>query len=82
MVYTVFIEFLNWFKQLTAGRKVLLILDGYSAYHTGLDLWLTSSDATDNIRVAFFPFNTTSYSQSFDQDIIRIWKAYYRKRWI
>src|SRR5271170_6320816 len=46
---TVFVEFLNWFKQQTIGRKVLLIVDGYRAHQTGLDIWLTCSDATNNI---------------------------------
>jgi hypothetical protein len=79
---TVFIEFLDWFKQQTAGRKVLLIIDGYRAHHTGLDLWRASSSATDNIRVEFLPPNTTSHSQPLDQGIIRAWKAYYRRQWV
>jgi hypothetical protein len=79
---TVFIEFLNWFKQFTTGRKILLILDGYPCYRTGLDFWLVSNDATDKIRVAFLSPNITSHSQPLNQGIIRTWKAYYRKRWI
>jgi hypothetical protein len=46
---TAFIEFLNWFKQFTIGRKILLILDRYLYHRNDLDLWLTSSDAIDKI---------------------------------
>jgi len=75
----VFIEFFDWFKQQTIGRKVLLIIDGYGAHHTDYDIWRASTSSTDNIRVVFLPPNTTSHSQPLDQGIIRAWKAYYRR---
>jgi hypothetical protein len=79
---TVFQEFLDWFKQQVGNRKVLLLIDGYGAHHTGLDCWITSGKSADNIRVEFLPPNTTSVCQPLDQGIIRAWKAYYRRQWV
>jgi hypothetical protein len=31
-------EFPDWFKLKTAGRKILLLINGYKAYEIGLDI--------------------------------------------
>jgi len=71
-----------------AGRKVLL-LDGFSAHHSGLDFFNKAGfwPPVINIRVEFLPPNASyrSLSQPLDQiqGIIGAWKAhYYRRRWL
>jgi DDE superfamily endonuclease len=65
-----------------ANRKVLLIIDGFSAHQTGIDLATNETDALNNIRIEYLPPNTTSVCQPLDQGIIRTWKAYYRQQWL
>jgi DDE superfamily endonuclease len=62
-----------------ANRKVLLIIDGFSAHQTGVDLAANEGYALDNIRIEYLPLNITSVCQPLDQGIIRTWKAYYRQ---
>src|SRR5262245_19592152 len=55
------------------GRKVLLFLDNVSSHHVPeLEL--------ENVKLVFFPPNTTSVLQPLDAGIIRSVKARYRKR--
>jgi hypothetical protein len=65
-----------------ANRKVLLIIDGFSAHQIGIDLAINKADALNNIRIENLPLNTTSVCQPLDQGIIRTWKAYYRQQWL
>ncbi|KAH9453174.1 hypothetical protein Pst134EA_033100 [Puccinia striiformis f. sp. tritici] len=56
-------------------RKVLLLLDNFSAHIKGLQgLCLT------NLKVEFLPPNLTSVLQPCDAGIIRAFKAYYRRQ--
>ena len=54
-----------------ANRKIDLFVDNFSG-HTVPEL--------NNIRIHFFPANTTSVLQPLDQGIIRSVKSYYRKQ--
>ena len=57
---------------LARGRKILL-LDNVSSHSPDL------KDGFSNIKVAFFPKNTTSSLQPLNACIIKVFKVYYRK---
>ena len=59
-----------------AGQKVALLIDGFSAHSTELDL-IEAERRLNNVKVMFLPPNTTSMSQPVNQGIIQTWKAYY-----
>jgi hypothetical protein len=67
--------FEEWIVNLNASlvkkkRKIILFLDNASA-HVNINL--------TNIKLQFFPANTTACLQPLDQGIIRSFKVYYRK---
>ena len=83
MTGVIFKEYLRWFDQQMYGRKVVLLIDGFSAHHSGIDLLL--SDYPEGLQyttILFLPANATSICQPLDQGIIRAWKAHYRKQWL
>src|SRR5436189_3042124 len=82
MTANLFREYLRWFNQQMTGRKVLLLLDGFSAHQAGLDLLEAQDIKLSNVRVEFLPANTTSICQPLDQGIIRTFKAHYKRRWL
>lgn len=63
------------------GRQVILLIDGFSAYHAGLNLLQEEfPQSLRNARIIFFPANVTSVCQPLDEGIIKAWKAQYRKK--
>ena len=82
MTANLFREYLRWFNQQMTGRKVLLLLNGFSAHQIGLDLLEAQDIKLSNVRVEFLPSNTTSICQPLDQSIIRTFKAHYKRRWL
>ena len=83
MTGLIFCEWLHWFDNQVRGRSVALLIDGFSAHQTGIDLYLQQHpDGLENTTIFFLPANATSVCQPLDQGIIRTWKAYYRKRWL
>ena len=82
MTGIIFREYLRWFNLQMQGRKVLLLLDGFSSHHAGYDLLETEGIELTNVRVEFLPANTTSICQPLDQGIIRTFKAHYKRRWL
>jgi DDE superfamily endonuclease len=80
MTGKIFREYLRWLNLQMADRKILLLLDGFSSHHAGLDL--IEEEDLPNLRVEFLPPNTTSIRQPLDQGIIRTFKAYYKRRWL
>ena len=64
-------EFLRWFDRLMRGRKVLLLMDNFSAHI--LAAQLTNSELL-NTTIAWLPANTTSHWQLMDQGIIASYK--------
>ena len=52
-------------------RQILMFLDNAPVHPPDIKL--------ENIKLKFFPANTTSVIQPMDQGIIRIFKAYYRR---
>ena len=82
MTGPLFREYLRWFNIQMTGRKTLLLLDGFSSHHAGVDLLETQEIELTNVRVEFLPANTTSICQPLDQGIIRTFKAHYKRRWL
>lgn len=69
-------------QQQDGQQEVLLLIDGFSAHQTGIDLIADVSIALNNVRIEFLPTNATSVCQPLDQGIIRTWKAHYRAPWL
>jgi len=63
------------------GRRVLLLLDSFSA-HTAALQTLTENNTLKNIRVEFLPPNCTSVYQPLNQGIIANFKLLYRRYWL
>ena len=83
MTGTIFKEWLSAFKSHVLRhkphRKVLLLIDGFSAHLYGLREW-EEEPGQAGIRVELLPENATSLYQPIDHDIIRNNKLYYCKR--
>lgn len=81
MTSVIFKEWLFWFDSQMTGRKVLLLLDNFSAHEKA------GNEAIDegllhNTRLLFLPPNSTSLFQPLDQGIIHNLKLLYRKVWL
>lgn len=66
------LKFNNRMKNM--NKNVLLFLDNFSAHSVDLNL--------SNVKLMFFPANSTSVLQPLDQGIIHSFKAHYRKELI
>ena len=83
MTGRVFKEYLLWFDSQMSGRKVVLLIDGFSAHYLGLNLVENEfPNPLPNTKVVFLPTNGTSLCQPLDLGIIRTFKAYYRSQWL
>jgi len=65
MTGVLFLEYLWWFDGQMAGRKVLLLVDGFSAHVKALKE-LAAGAGLRNTRVEVLPANTTSIYQPMD----------------
>ena len=72
-------NWLRWFDSQMEGRKVVLLMDNFSAHISAVD---ELSPPLRNTEVLWLPPNTTSRIQPLDQGIIRTFKAYYRQSWL
>jgi hypothetical protein len=84
MTQEIMVDWLRWFDQQMHGRKVLLLMDNFSA-HVAAFNELESMPlglGIENTEVVFLPPNTTSKLQPLDQGIIASFKARYRRSWI
>lgn len=83
MTGIMFEEYLRWFDEQTAGRKVCLLIDQLVAHTDGI-IFLPSErpEGLTNTTVIFLPVKPTSFCQPLEQGIIRSWKVHYRKRWL
>jgi DDE superfamily endonuclease len=68
LIYT---EWLRWFNKRIRNRKVLLLINSFSAYQAGIDLTEDLGYALTNIRIKFLSTNATSVCQPLNQGIIR-----------
>ena len=78
---TIFREYLLWFNARMLRRKVVLLIDGFSAYESELAT-VEEEGGLANVKVLFLLPNTTSICQPLDQGIIKAWKAHYREQWL
>lgn len=76
----IMVEWLYWFDQQVTGRKVLLLMDNFSAHTAAVEALKLMP--LKNTVICWLPPNSTSKYQPLDQGIIRAWKAHYRKRWL
>lgn len=81
MTADIMVEWLHWFSKRTAHRRVLLVMDNFSAHTLALQI-IQSQQLLQNVTVVWLPPNTTSKSQPLDQGIIYAFKAHYRRRWL
>ena len=83
MTGIMFEEYLRWFDEQMADRKVCLLIDELVAHKDGV-IFLPSErpEGLANTTVIFLPVKPTSFCQPLEQGIIRSWKAHYRKRWL
>ncbi len=77
----IFVEWLYWLDAHMMGRKIALQLDSFSAHESGLEI-IKAEGGLQNVEVIVLPVNATSVYQPLDQGIIRLWKAYYSRRWV
>ena len=71
MTGKIFKEYLLCFDGKMASRSVILLIDGFSAYHAGLNLLQEKfPQGLTNIKVIFFLANAISVCQPLDQGII------------
>ena len=83
IINRIFKEFLLWFDSQMSDRKSILLINNFSAHHAGLNLIETEfTNSLSSIKIIFLFTNATSLCQPLDQNIIRIWKAYYKKQWL
>ena len=74
-------EYFYWFNNRMTEQKMVLLINGFCAHSTGLDL-IKAEERLDYVKVMFLPPNITSMSQPLDQSIIQTWKAYYQRQWL
>lgn len=75
-------EWLYWFDQRMNGRKVVLLMDNFSAHEAVVELIKNSHVLLQNTLIIWLPPNTTSKYQPLNQGIINTWKVYWRKEWV
>lgn len=81
MVSSIMEEWLRWFDLRMAGRKVVLLLDNFSAHICAVNK-INSTLPLQNTLIIWLPPNSTSEYQPLDQGIIRTWKHYWRRDWV
>lgn len=84
MVTEIMVDWLRWFDRQMAGRKVILLMDNFSAHEAAVSELnaLPKGSGLTNTEICWLPPNTTSVLQPLDQGIIAAFKARYRRRWI
>lgn len=75
-------EWLRWFDSRMAGRRVVLLMDNFSAHESAVQAINKSSSLLENVLIIWLPANSTTRYQPLDQGIIHSWKAYWKKQWV
>lgn len=81
MTSQLMVEWLQWFQRRIGSRRVLLIMDNFSAHTLAVET-LRQTEPLHNINIVWLPPNSTSITQPLDQGIIAAFKAHFRKRWL
>lgn len=81
-------EWLRWFDN-RAGRKVLLLMDNFSAHEMAVEYFGREEEGDENkferlrwTTVVWLPANSTSVFQPLDQGIIQNWKCYVKREFL
>ncbi|KAI6854140.1 hypothetical protein KC338_g9359 [Hortaea werneckii] len=84
MTGPIFEEWLRWFDRQMTGRKVVLLLDNFSAHLSAYNQLcsLPSEFGLQNTELVWLPPNSTSKTQPLDQGIIAAFKAIYKRHWL
>lgn len=82
MTSTLMEEWLRWFDCQMTGRKVVLLLDNFSAHEAAVEKISLSMQPLQNTLIIWLPPNATSKYQPLDQGIINTWKSYWRREWV
>ena len=72
MTREIFLKYLAWFNAQMAGRRMLLLINGFSTHKATIKR-LREDKAIPkliNTRVEFLPTNATTIYQPYDQEII------------
>lgn len=72
-------EWLRWFNRQISDRKVVLLINNFSAHELAIE---NLGESLQNTRVIWLRANSTSLLQPLDQGIIKNFKAYYCKYWL
>jgi hypothetical protein len=82
MVGKIFEEWLRWFDSQMVDRKVVLLMDNFSAHEIAVKAINNSPSPLQNTLIIWLPANSTNRFQPLDQGIIRTWKAYWKRQWV
>jgi hypothetical protein len=82
MIGKIFEEWLRWFDKQMVHRKVVLLMDNFSAHETAVKTINSSLCPLQNTLIIWLPPNSTSRFQPLEQGIIRTWKAYWKRQWV
>lgn len=80
MKHEIMMEYLLWFDSCMNGRRVVLLMDNFSAHE--LAVKQLGEHALRNTTIVWLPANTTSVWQPLDQGIINSWKAHTRRYYV
>lgn len=75
-------EWLHWFDSQMTGRKVVLLMDNFSAHETAVKAIRNTNLQLQNTLIIWLPANSTSRFQPLDQGIIQSWKSYWKCQWV
>lgn len=85
MIDKIFEEWLRWFDSQMVDRKVVLLMDSFSAHESAVRTINDSSTPLQNTLIIWLPShstNATSQFQPLDHGIIKTWKAHWKRQWI
>ena len=82
MTGEIFEEWLRWFDTIMIHRKVVLLMDNFSAHELAVKSINNSTSPLRNTLVIWLPANSTSRFQPLDQGIINTWKTYWKRQWV
>ncbi|KAF2702388.1 DDE-domain-containing protein [Pleomassaria siparia CBS 279.74] len=82
MTYAIMVEWLRWFDAKMAGRRVLLLLDSFSAHEKTVQLLLEEQGGLQNTAVEFFLPDDPPFYQPCTNGITANWKLLYRQYWL
>jgi hypothetical protein len=66
MISKIFKDFLSHFNHKINSRKAVLLIDGFRAHQTGIDLLEAEDIEFPNLKIRFLPVNATSLYQSLN----------------